>query len=63
MESSKGFTTDMIIQYSIVGVILLAVCAWIIWKLFRKRSKEESGSCCGCGLAETCKRKKSYGNN
>ena len=64
MESTKEFTTDMVIQYSIVGVILLAALGWILWKTFSKNKKNASGSCCGCAIADTCKKiqKPDHGN-
>lgn len=65
MDHPKEFTTDMIIQYSIVGLILLAALGWILWKMFRKNKKSESGSCCGCSIADTCKKAqiKDHGNS
>lgn len=56
MQNSEHFTTDMIIQYSVVGLVLLAALAWISWKIFRKNKKDE-GPCCGCGLSDTCTKK------
>lgn len=50
-------TTDYIIQYSIVGLILLGVCIWIIVSIFKKNKKGKSGTCCGCSLAESCGKK------
>lgn len=56
MENQSGFTTDMIIQYSVVGLVLLAACGWILWKIFRK-GKKNNNSCCGCALSDTCNKK------
>lgn len=54
----QAFITNIIIQYSIVGLILLAVCAWMVWKIVRLSRKDTPGSsCCGCGLADSCKKK------
>lgn len=54
---------NFIIQSTIVGVIILAACIWIIWKIVKKQ-KDNSGSCHGCGLADTCnKRNKNDGKN
>ena len=58
---------NLLIQYSIVGVILLGICVWIIWKI-SKKNKKNSNPCCGCGLAESCnkiknKNLKNNGNN
>ena len=57
MNQPTGLTTGLIIQYSIVGVILLALCIWMIWKAVRKKNKP-SGGCCGCAIADTCKKRK-----
>lgn len=51
------YKTDMIIQYSVVGAVLLAACGWILWKLLRKKPNKNSGSCCGCALADNCDKK------
>lgn len=56
MENSHGYSTDMIIQYSIVGIILLAAFGWILWKMLRKQ-KKMNNSCCGCAISETCQKK------
>lgn len=58
MNHPQDLTADMIIQYSIVGLILLVACGWIIWKLFKKRKDKPSGSCCGCAIADSCKKAK-----
>lgn len=62
MEASVNYTADLIIQYSLVGFALLGAFGWILWKLFKKNKNQESGSCCGCGLADTCN-KKNHGNH
>lgn len=56
MEASNAYT-DMVIQYSIVGLVLLAAFSWILWKLIKKEKKKSSGSCCGCALADSCNKK------
>ena len=63
MNPPEEMTSQMIIQYSIVGIILLVACGWIIWKLFRKNKKNTGGSCCGCAIETSCKKRKKYGNN
>lgn len=55
MNSSQGLTTDLIIQYSIVGAILLGVCVWMFLKIFRK-NKKVTNSCCGCAIAGSCQK-------
>ena len=52
------YTANMIIQYSVVGLALLAACIWIIWKLYRKNKKGASDTCCNCALAEKCEKNK-----
>lgn len=52
-----GLSPDMIIQYSIVGLILLAACVWIIYKVAKNRKKGDSNSCCGCALSDSCSKK------
>lgn len=49
-------TTNLIIQYTIVGVILLAILTWLIVKLTKLRKNENDG-CCGCSLSEVCGKK------
>lgn len=53
-------TTDsnLLLQYIILGVIMLGVIAWIIRKI-TKKSKSANSSCCGCALSEKCSDKKS----
>lgn len=46
-------TTNLIIQYSLVGIILLAAVIWVIWKLAAIR-KNGGKSCCGCSLSRNC---------
>lgn len=50
-------SSNLIIQYSIVGVILLGAFIWLLWKTFRKQ-KTRKNSCCGCALADSCDKKK-----
>ncbi|MDE5712559.1 MAG: FeoB-associated Cys-rich membrane protein [Muribaculaceae bacterium] len=48
-------TTNLIIQYSLVGMILLAASVWIVWQLIKIRRRGPK-SCCGCSLSQTCKK-------
>ena len=57
MGNEGELKADMIIQYSIVGIILLAALGWIIWKMWRNNKKKDIGSCCGCSLSENCRKK------
>ncbi len=52
-------TTDynLLIQYIILGIIMLGVIVWIIRKI-TKKSKSSGNSCCGCALSEKCTDKK-----
>lgn len=58
MEAGQVFSADMIIQYSIVGLILLAACLWIVWKLVRKHKSNQG--CCGCAISDSCKKAKKH---
>lgn len=49
-------SANLLIQYILVGVILLAATVWIIWKLI-KIKKHGPKSCCGCSLSESCGKK------
>lgn len=55
-ENLLEIPAAMVIQYSVVGVILLAACLWILWKIIKKQ-KNRSDSCCGCSLADNCSKK------
>lgn len=55
METSQ-LTTNLLIQYILVGAILLAISVWIVWKLI-KLKKQGPKSCCGCSLSESCGKK------
>lgn len=48
--------TNLLIQYTIVGVLLLGVCVWIIIKVTRN-VRGKATSCCGCALREACNHK------
>lgn len=52
-----NIASNLIAQYIIVGIILLAASAWIIWKLIKLRKKGVK-SCCGCALADACEKNK-----
>lgn len=51
-------TANLIIQYCIVGLVLLGAVVWIIWKLVGLRKRSNVKSCCGCALAGSCASKK-----
>lgn len=46
--------TGLIIQYTIVGAILVAAVVWVIYKAFTRKGRAKGGSCCGCALSEHC---------
>ncbi len=48
---------SIIIQYIIVGAILLASAIWIVVKFRRKRQGKDAG-CCGCSLQDACSQKR-----
>ena len=50
-------SANMIIQYSLVGIVLLGACVWILIKIFKKNKNK--GPCCGCSLSDTCNKNKS----
>ena len=57
IPGAAKYSTDLIIQYSVVGAVLLAACIWIILKIFKK-NKQSRNSCCGCAISDTCKKAK-----
>ena len=54
---SENPDNNLVIQYSIVGIILLLACVWIVWKIIRN-NKKKNNSCCGCALSDSCKKMK-----
>ena len=44
------------IQYVIVFIILAVVIIWTVYHLARKK-KGGASPCCGCGLADSCKKR------
>lgn len=52
-------STNLIIQYIIVGVILLGVAIWVAWKIYHIR-KSGAKSCCGCSLGDSCPNKAKF---
>lgn len=45
---------NLVIQYTIVGIILLAVAVWLTVKFIRKGKRRGSGACAGCALSAHC---------
>lgn len=56
MMNHAEMTTNLLIQYIAVGIILLATVVWIIVKFIKNR-KSGSNSCCGCSLSQNCGKK------
>lgn len=50
---SSTVSSSLVIQYIIVGLILLATVIWIIVKIV-KLKKHGATSCCGCSTAASC---------
>lgn len=51
-----SYSANIIIQYIIVGIALLAVVIWIVRKIIHIRKSGQVASCCGCSMAEACKK-------
>lgn len=50
--------TNLIIQYSVVGAILVTAVIWVIYKAIKNRkNKGKSNPCCGCSLSKSCGKK------
>ncbi len=46
------------IQYTLVAVIVLGALVWIsvkVWRTCRRKNESVSG-CCGCAIADKCKK-------
>lgn len=43
--------SNLIVQYSLVGLCLLGAIAWIIYKASKKGRR---GGCCGCSMSDAC---------
>lgn len=44
------------LQNTIVGLVILGACGWMIYKLMRPK-KGKRGACYGCSLSDTCAKK------
>ena len=55
---NEAYSSNLIIQYSVVGVILLGISIWLFIKIFRTGKKKNGGSCCGCSLYDHCEKVK-----
>lgn len=60
MEGQE-LSTNLIIQYILVGLIMLGAVAWMIWKLISAR-KYGAKTCCGCSLSNACSKKELKSN-
>lgn len=49
---------SLTIQYTIVGLIIIVACVWVLVKTFGKSKKSSSGchdkGCSGCAISEAC---------
>lgn len=50
----NSLTTNLIIQYVVVGVILAGAVVWVVWKAIQRRKDKGGGACCGCALSDHC---------
>lgn len=51
---------NIAVQYTLVGLFILAALAWILVKVLRKNKK--GSGCCGCVLADSCQQTKQQKN-
>lgn len=58
---SQQLSVNLIIQYSLVGLVLLAAVAWIAWRFFHIR-KDGYKSCGGCPLSQNCGKNSNLAN-
>lgn len=45
---------NLAIQYTAVGIIIIAALVWLVIKFNRQRKNKGSSSCCGCALSGKC---------
>lgn len=50
-------TANLLLQYIIVGLILLGISIFVIIKLFRIKKKGIPSKCCGCSMSDACNAK------
>ncbi len=50
-------STNLIIQYTFVGLILLAVAVALAWKFLKLKNMGAPKGGCGCALSESCGKK------
>lgn len=43
---------NLAIQYTVVGLIIIAALIWLVIKFIKRKKKH--GACCGCALSEKC---------
>lgn len=48
---------NLIIQYTVVGIIILCALIWIIVRMLTKKDK---GACSGCSLSANCNKIKEH---
>lgn len=48
---------NILIQYIIVGLVLLGAVIYIVRKIVALRKHERRNACCGCALSDKCNKK------
>ena len=53
--------TQTAIQWTIVALAVAGALIWLVVKVVKLRKiKNEGGGCCGCSIADSCKKKDLY---
>lgn len=50
-------TTNLIVQYILVGLTLLGVAVWVIWKILEIRKDNTRSACSCCEISKSCAKK------
>lgn len=56
MQNEIPSQSQLMIQYIIVGIIILGALTWVVIRLIKK-ARNKDNPCCGCSLGETCGKK------
>lgn len=49
------------IQITLVALAIAGALIWLVVRVLKMRKRSDSGDCCGCGLAEHCKKRSENG--
>lgn len=49
--------TNLIIQYTLVGIVLLGVTVWAVWKIINIRKEGTQSACSCCAINRNCAKK------